>query len=338
MTPPLKALFEDKVIGPKLRLALDSEGWRNTSFGSSRDTIQEKLEVLKYRPERRLCLALPGAGGSANGSPPSGGFIIKIWYNRRGERIHQRLVALNESLSEHDGLPGPCIPKPTFYDPKAHTLVYPRIDGVPLTRWLKRGICRSWIRPLVDSLAALHGSKVGELPPRTAHDELKSVHVRYGKIGRGEGTETIERLMDRLEASVPAQNFDALLHRDLYDHQILFRDDGRVSFIDLDDMAEGDPMLDVGNLLAHVSLITHWRRRPEKLARLRKRLLEHYAKARDEHPADRSESAVWYEAVSLARLAVMQFQRGHGTRGKELASYGLRLLEPQDSNAERLIA
>ena len=97
-------------------------------------------------------------------------------------------------------------------------------------------------------------------------------------------------------------------------------------------------MLDVGNLLAHFSLITHWRRRPEKLARLRKRLLEHYAKARDEHAADRSESAAWYEAVSLARLAVMQFQSGHGTRGKELASDGLRLLEPQDSNAERLIA
>lgn len=45
-----------------------------------------------------------------------------------------------------------------------------------------------------------------------------------------------------------------LIHRDLYDRQVLVDEDGSVRVIDLDTLARGEPALDVGNMVAHFEL------------------------------------------------------------------------------------
>ena len=46
-----------------------------------------------------------------------------------------------------------------------------------------------------------------------------------------------------------------VVHRDLYEEQLLLDDDGGVGLIDLDDAALGPPELDLGDLLAHLDLL-----------------------------------------------------------------------------------
>ncbi len=46
-----------------------------------------------------------------------------------------------------------------------------------------------------------------------------------------------------------------VVHRDLYEEQVLLDEDGAVGLIDLDDAALGPPELDLGNLLAHLDLL-----------------------------------------------------------------------------------
>ncbi len=49
----------------------------------------------------------------------------------------------------------------------------------------------------------------------------------------------------------------ALAHNDFYDDQMLVLPDGRMALVDFEEAGPGDPMLDVGNFLAHLS----WRAR-----------------------------------------------------------------------------
>ena len=43
-----------------------------------------------------------------------------------------------------------------------------------------------------------------------------------------------------------------MAHNDFYDDQLLAMGDGRLALVDLEDIAPGDPLLDVGNFLAHL--------------------------------------------------------------------------------------
>ena len=43
-----------------------------------------------------------------------------------------------------------------------------------------------------------------------------------------------------------------MAHNDFYDDQLLLMQNGRIALVDLEDIGPGDPMLDVGNFLAHL--------------------------------------------------------------------------------------
>ena len=44
----------------------------------------------------------------------------------------------------------------------------------------------------------------------------------------------------------------AIAHNDFYDDQMIVQPDGRVALVDLEEVGPGDPMIDVGNMLAHL--------------------------------------------------------------------------------------
>ena len=44
----------------------------------------------------------------------------------------------------------------------------------------------------------------------------------------------------------------AIAHNDFYDDQMIVQPDGRAALVDLEEVGPGDPLLDVGNFLAHL--------------------------------------------------------------------------------------
>lgn len=56
----------------------------------------------------------------------------------------------------------------------------------------------------------------------------------------------------------------AIAHNDLYDDQMLHLDDGRVAIVDFEEAGPGDPMLDVGNFLAHLKWTSHLGRKRKR--------------------------------------------------------------------------
>ena len=56
-------------------------------------------------------------------------------------------------------------------------------------------------------------------------------------------------------------------HNDFYDDQMLLLPDGRISLVDFEESGPGDPMLDVGNFLAHLRWGAHFGREKEANAK-----------------------------------------------------------------------
>ena len=260
--------------------------------------------------------------------------MLKIWYNRRGERIQTLLHALNQQ-GFHSSPEAPRLPAPSFYAPEAHTLVYPRISGVPLTQLLKKGQCRSWVRPLAGALFWLHSRVLNGCPVRSAQDEIDAISNLLSGLPE-EWIGPFESAVENLVAFMPLPCNEALLHRDLHDQQLLLGDDCRLVFLDLDDLAWGDPMLDIGNLLAHLHVITHWRRRPAKLERLRARILRGYAAVAGRPVETYATRAAWYESVALTRLAAIQLRRGKPALAPDLLAEARRCLSPSVSDFTRV--
>ncbi len=58
-----------------------------------------------------------------------------------------------------------------------------------------------------------------------------------------------------------------IAHNDFYDDQMLLLGDGRIALVDFEEAGPGDPMLDVGNFLAHLQGAYHFGRKRENDAR-----------------------------------------------------------------------
>ena len=71
---------------------------------------------------------------------------------------------------------------------------------------------------------------------RDHHDSLKGLNA----------------IADALDSFVGSWRPLCMAHNDFYDDQMLLTEDGRIALVDLEDIGPGDPMLDVGNFLAHL--------------------------------------------------------------------------------------
>lgn len=65
----------------------------------------------------------------------------------------------------------------------------------------------------------------------------------------------------QLDAFVKTWHPSALAHNDFYDDQMLVLPDGRISLVDFEETGAGDPLLDIGNFLAHLKWMFLFKRR-----------------------------------------------------------------------------
>ncbi len=68
----------------------------------------------------------------------------------------------------------------------------------------------------------------------------------------GEGGQILERVLGALSPFVESWMPSGLAHNDFYDDQILLTPSGRLVVVDFEEVGPGDPLLDVGNFLAHL--------------------------------------------------------------------------------------
>ena len=73
-----------------------------------------------------------------------------------------------------------------------------------------------------------------------------------------EAAHTLGRATQALAPFVQEWRPSSIAHNDFYDDQMLALPDGRVAVVDFEEAGPGDPMLDVGNFLAHLRWAAHF--------------------------------------------------------------------------------
>ena len=74
----------------------------------------------------------------------------------------------------------------------------------------------------------------------------------YALRGHEDGRRMLGDLTAALDSFVESWQPSTVAHNDFYDDQMLVLPDGRVALVDFEETGPGDPLLEVGNLLAHL--------------------------------------------------------------------------------------
>ena len=196
-----------------------------------------RVEELKHKPGRRRTIRARGPLGSA---------IVKLYASERAPTVARRLQALSVGPFE------PCVPALLHLDRELRLVVLSEVFGRPLRESLLAGDLAACQR-VGSVLGGWHSAWLGGAPeglaPHRAERELAILRQRAESTHPG----IAEAVLDALPARLPEWDCRTVVHRDLYEEQVLIGE--RVGLIDLDDAALGPPELDVGNLVAHIELL-----------------------------------------------------------------------------------
>jgi aminoglycoside phosphotransferase (APT) family kinase protein len=195
------------------------------------------VSELKHKPGRRRTLRARGSRRTA---------IVKLYESDRVPLVAARLAALAA------GPPEPEVPRVLHVDPTRRMLVLSALEGEPLRDSLVTSDLAACAR-VGQALAAWHrawrNTHSVAFRPHAFEDEKRILLARAAAAPPAIGA----AVRARLAALDGAWRCTTVVHRDLYEEQILLGD--RVGLIDLDDAALGPPELDLGNLLAHSELL-----------------------------------------------------------------------------------
>jgi Ser/Thr protein kinase RdoA (MazF antagonist) len=240
------------------------------------------LEELKHKPGRRRTLRATG---------PRGRVVVKIYASDRAPTVAARLQFLAEGPAE------PRLPRVLAVEPQAHAVVLSEVAGQPLREAILDGETEA-CRRAGAVLARWHGFwRERPIPPALARHSIgRELEILQS---RSEGAP--DRLRAATRSLLPALGdkdwpLDTVVHHDLYEEQIVLGDE--VGLIDLDDAAVGPAELDLGNLVAHLDLLSH--RRGLDLRPMYEALLNGYAEGGGDLDAPLLARC---RALSLLRLA-----------------------------------
>ena len=219
--------------------------------------VVRAIRTLRYKPGRRCLVEYelevttrPGA------SPELVTLLGKI--RRRGAdastfRLLQTLRCRGFGGDSPDGI---AVPEPVAIVPELGLWLQRKVAGTPATARLLEPGGAALARRLAEAAHKLHGAAVPATRRHSMADELRVLHRCLDALAeqRAEWAPRLERVLracDRVGAVTPAQRPSGI-HRDFYpDHALL--DGTRLHLLDFDLYCEGDPALDIGNCIGHIT-------------------------------------------------------------------------------------
>lgn len=200
------------------------------------------LEVLRYKPEQRLVarahLALVNEAREARTLDA----IVRVFADDRGTALAATVAAWREAGA------GRVLPEPLGAVAEGHVHVERAVPGETLRQAIRAGTIAP--APLTRALVTLHAARPVLAARRSSTDRLALVSDVLRTLA-AHGVPRAIALAESLSAHVPRERLDTPVHGDLHARQVLV-DHCEPVFVDFERAAMGDPLDDVGNLLAHL--------------------------------------------------------------------------------------
>ncbi|MCY4581222.1 MAG: phosphotransferase [Chloroflexi bacterium] len=155
--------------------------------------------------------------------------------------------------------------------------VVPKLAG----HWRRGGAI--WLSEIPGTNLRDHIRKGGQLDPSTLFDGLETLWsaplptdggrpfdlpglyrrarrtIAFALRGNEEALTHLRSVGRSLDPFIESWQPGGMAHNDFYDDQVLLLPDGRVALVDFEEIGMGDPLLDVGNFLAHLRWAAHFR-------------------------------------------------------------------------------
>lgn len=214
------------------------------------------ITVLRHKPGRRCLIEYRLSFRPAAGDETELTAIGKVRRNRPGRhqlRLLQGLWSAGFDAGSADGI---SVPEPLGEISGLSMWLQRRVPGVTATELLggSRGIALG--ARLAEAAHKIHTADVATRKVHGIDDELRILEdcLRVTANRRPALAARIERLLARCRRIATAVDPlpHAGIHRDFYSDQVVV-DGERLNVVDFDLYATGDPALDIGNLIGHIT-------------------------------------------------------------------------------------
>ena len=248
---------------PSLALALDpSEVQRQFGRRLSRLAGQHgcvhlrTIRVTRYKPGRRCVIEYEVDVERPDAPPETVLLIGKVRVRRYGKSGYRLLDAFWNAGFQSDSPDGISVPEPAGTVPAFQMWLQRKVPGRLATDLLAAPAGVALARKIAEAACKVHRAGIAAPRRHTMADELRILHECLPTVARLESrwAGRIERILDactRLGAATPEPALCGI-HRDFYADQVIV-DGGRLFLLDFDLYCEGDPALDIGNFLGHVT-------------------------------------------------------------------------------------
>lgn len=238
-------------VEPRLQQCLSD------SSGEQKNIQLQAIRVSRHKPARRCVIEYDVVIEHADLPPET----ITLIGKARVRGLDKETYALQQSLWRGgfatDCDDGICVAEPFGVIPHYHMWLYYKVPGVAATHRLAEAGGVQLAQRIAQAAHKLHQCRI---PSRRRHaitDELDILHKCLMQVSTANPhwASRITRLLDacdRLGATLPETVATTGIHRDFYADQVLVNSD-HIYLIDLDMYCEGDPGLDIGNFIAHIT-------------------------------------------------------------------------------------
>lgn len=229
-------------LGPRLLPHPDEGGgrWRSHS-----------IEPARYRTELGAAFEFKTLSTDYETSEKAARrCFLKVYRNGHGQETYRLLRSF--SVPGWERRLRYFMVRPLGYLPDLRTLVLEEAPGRSLQTWLKAGDDPAWAgRAVARAIAAFNTDDAARLQPHALEAQCADLK-RAGELLRWALPEADDVVVAVTEAVSALQEVPpAPIHRDLKPDHVFLADD-RVTFIDCDSVAAGDPVRDPAHLYAHL--------------------------------------------------------------------------------------
>lgn len=248
---------------PSLRLALDPEEVKRTFrkglprlAGPGGVVRVRRIRVERHKPGRRAVVEYDVRVERPDATREAVTLVGKVRSGRSGKLVHALLDSLWAEGFGVDSPDGVHVPEPVAALSRFRMSLQRKAPGRPASELLAPSDGAVLGRRVAEAAHKLHRARVPVDRRHTMADELRILRDCLCSVAAEEPrwerrVQRILRASERLGAATP-EPVPCTVHRDFYaDHVIV--DGARLYLIDFDLYCWGDPGLDVGNFLGHVT-------------------------------------------------------------------------------------
>jgi Phosphotransferase enzyme family len=216
----------------------------------------EAIRVRRYKPARRCMIEYEVVVDRPDAPPEPTTVIGKVRVHRFGKSGFRLLDAIWNAGFQADSADGISVPEPLGTVSTFRMWIQRKVPGSAATERLTGDGGERLGARIAEAAHKLHRAGVSPERRHTMADELGILDDRLSRLAAAEPAVAarIERLLDacRRLGDVAPTGARCGIHRDFYADQVIV-EGSRLYLLDFDLYCAGDPALDIGNFVGHVT-------------------------------------------------------------------------------------